>query len=201
MEQSRWRFSQGIEEVNIVMQKGTEPVRESFTPDGNSHIKQWIASIPVKQSIIESIEGKLLMANFAKGKKICEVYPATGNPVRCTFQDRQEEDVHQNLRSDVRVVGSSKTGSTPSGKDKLEIHSIERLQNRDQCRSDQESAHPMTRLDFGESPTLDEIVRRQNVAPIADIRSLYGTWPGDPDDGFEESIEELRHGKSIAYDD
>jgi len=26
-----------------------------------------------------------------------------------------------------------------------------------------------------------------------DVRALFGTWPGEVDDGFEEAIDELRH--------
>jgi hypothetical protein len=47
--------------------------------------------------------------------------------------------------------------------------------------------------DFWESPTLDELALAQNVKPIADVRALFGTWPGEEDDGFEAAIDELRH--------
>jgi len=33
----------------------------------------------------------------------------------------------------------------------------------------------------------------QGVDPIIDPSSLAGTWPGEDDDGFEESIDKLRH--------
>ncbi|MGI6353963.1 MAG: hypothetical protein GX937_03970 [Lentisphaerae bacterium] len=47
--------------------------------------------------------------------------------------------------------------------------------------------------DFWESPSLEELALRQNVQPLANVRALFGTWPGDDDDGFEASIDELRH--------
>ena len=47
--------------------------------------------------------------------------------------------------------------------------------------------------DFWYSPTLEELAEAQGVAPIADVRILFGTWPGEPDDGFEALIDELRH--------
>ena len=46
---------------------------------------------------------------------------------------------------------------------------------------------------FWESLTLEELAELQNVRPIEDIRNLFGTWPGDVDDGFEEDINRLRH--------
>ena len=44
--------------------------------------------------------------------------------------------------------------------------------------------------------TLDELAHDQNVLPIADIKELFGTWPGELCDGFEEAIDELRHSNS-----
>lgn len=45
---------------------------------------------------------------------------------------------------------------------------------------------------FWESPTLEELARIQGVKPLKDVRELFGTWPGEPGDGFEEAINELR---------
>ncbi len=47
--------------------------------------------------------------------------------------------------------------------------------------------------DFWYSPTLEELAEAQGVTPIADVRILFGTWPGEPDDGFEALTDELRH--------
>ena len=44
---------------------------------------------------------------------------------------------------------------------------------------------------FWTSPTLDDLAKAQNVGPL-DADALFGTWPGDDDDGFEEAIDELR---------
>jgi len=46
---------------------------------------------------------------------------------------------------------------------------------------------------FWESKTLEELALLQNVKPIEDIRVLFGTWPGEENDEFEEAIERLRH--------
>lgn len=47
--------------------------------------------------------------------------------------------------------------------------------------------------DFWASPTLDELARAQGVRPMGDVRTIFGTWPGDPNDGFEAAIDQLRH--------
>lgn len=50
--------------------------------------------------------------------------------------------------------------------------------------------------DFWHSPTLEEVAEAQGVTPLADSRILFGTWPGEPDDGFETLIDDLRHPRS-----
>ena len=47
--------------------------------------------------------------------------------------------------------------------------------------------------DFWESPSIEELARRQGVKPLHDVESLFGTWPGEDDDGFEEMIHAMRH--------
>ena len=49
---------------------------------------------------------------------------------------------------------------------------------------------------FWESPALEELARAQNVQPLTDVQVLFGTWPGDEDDGFEEQVDDLRHAAS-----
>lgn len=46
---------------------------------------------------------------------------------------------------------------------------------------------------FWESPTLAELARSQNVEPMADVQPMFGTWPGQENDGFEAEIDALRH--------
>ncbi len=43
--------------------------------------------------------------------------------------------------------------------------------------------------------TLDELTESQNVMPIKDVEKLFGTWPGEKNDGFEDAIDNLRHQK------
>ena len=46
---------------------------------------------------------------------------------------------------------------------------------------------------FWDSPTLEQLARAQNVKPLTDVEALFGTWPGDEDDGFEAAVDELRY--------
>ncbi len=52
---------------------------------------------------------------------------------------------------------------------------------------------PHTATDFWDSPSIEELAVAQDVQPIVDARLILGTWPGDPDDGFDAAIESLRH--------
>jgi len=46
--------------------------------------------------------------------------------------------------------------------------------------------------DFRNSPTIEELAEVQGVKPLQNISDLFGTWPGEEDDGFEEEIRRLR---------
>ena len=46
---------------------------------------------------------------------------------------------------------------------------------------------------FWDSPSLEDLERLQGVQPVYEVVELFGTWPGDDDDGFEEAIDALRH--------
>jgi len=45
---------------------------------------------------------------------------------------------------------------------------------------------------FRTSQELDDLARSQGVVAMEDIRTLFGTWPGELNDGFEELIDDLR---------
>ena len=45
---------------------------------------------------------------------------------------------------------------------------------------------------FWQALSLDTLAEAQGVRPIEDIAVLFGTWPGDPKDGFEKMVEGLR---------
>jgi hypothetical protein len=47
-------------------------------------------------------------------------------------------------------------------------------------------------MNFWQAISLDALAEAQGVRPMDDITVLFGTWPGDPDDGFEEMVDGLR---------
>ena len=93
----------------------------------------------------------------------------------------------------VRFDGEAKEDATTGKNASIKIHDIERLEDREDEAADLlPQGTPISR-NFWESPTLEELAQAQNVQPMAEVRVLFGTWPGEEDDGFEESIDELRH--------
>jgi hypothetical protein len=75
----------------------------------------------------------------------------------------------------------------------IRIRDIERIEDRkDAATNLLPQGTPLSR-NFWESPTLEDLAEAQSVEPLANVRMLFGTWPGDVDDGFEAVIDELRN--------
>ena len=75
----------------------------------------------------------------------------------------------------------------------IKIDDIERLEDRrDETAALLPRGTPISQT-FWESLTLEELARSQNVQPMADVRTLFGTWPDEDNDDFEAAIDELRH--------
>lgn len=46
--------------------------------------------------------------------------------------------------------------------------------------------------DIWQALSFDELAAAQGVRPLTNIDALIGIWPGDVNDGFEESVRKLR---------
>ena len=69
-------------------------------------------------------------------------------------------------------------------------HDIGKPARHDEAADDFSQGKQVTQ-DFWESPTIDELAESQNVQPMVDGQTLFGTWPGEVDDGFETIIEDM----------
>jgi hypothetical protein len=183
-------FSRGIERIEFTLNHRNTPVVTPFTPSGFERIQERIKGPQVN---IRTIEGRLLMADFKEHGTRCRVHPSVGEPVLCLFDEEQKDEVLENILQYVRIVGEAKEDSVTEKITSIRIHDIERLEDRENEAAELlPQGTPISR-DFWESPTLDELAQSQHVQPMADARALFGTWPGEDDDGFEASIDELRH--------
>ncbi len=183
-------FSQGIEKIEFTLNYRDQSLLAAFTPQGFTRIQERIKG---PQTNIRTIEGRLLMADFKEHGTRCRVHPSAGEPVLCLFDEEQKEEVLEDILQYVRIVGEAKEDAISGKIASIKIHDIERLEGREDEATDLlPQGTPISR-DFWESPTLDELAAVQNVKPMVDVRALFGTWPGEVDDGFEEAIDELRH--------
>jgi hypothetical protein len=189
-------FHKGITSIQFTLNHRTTPIVTQFTPQGFERIQERIQG---PQTNIRTIEGRLLMADFKEHGTRCRVHPSAGDPILCLFDNEQKDAVLEDILQYVRIVGEAWEDPITRKITSIKIHDIERLEDKENEATDLlPQGTPLSR-NFWESPTLDELALAQNVRPMADVRALFGTWPGDDDDGFEAAIHELRH-QGIAGD-
>lgn len=186
-------FSKGITSIDFTLNHRATPLTTKFTPEGFTRIQERIKG---PQTNIRTIEGRLLMADFKEHGTRCRVHPSTGEPVLCLFDEEQKDEVLEDILQYVRVVGEAKEDPLTGKIASIKIHDIERLEDREGAAAYLlPQGTPISR-DFWGSPTLDELAQAQNVGPMLDVRALFGTWPGEMDDGFAETVDELRHSQT-----
>ena len=183
-------FSQGIEKIEFTLNHQQQTLSTIYTPKGFSRIQDRIKG---PQTNVRTIEGRLLMADFKEHGTRCRVHPSVGEPVLCLFDEAQKDEVLENILHYVRIVGEAKEDPISGKITSIKIHDIERLEVREgESTNLLPQGTPISR-DFWESPTLDELAEAQGVKQMINVRALFGTWPGEIDDGFEDFIDELRH--------
>ena len=182
-------LEQGVNRIEITLNHRAKPIRTIFSPRGLKRIRQRIAG---PETNIRTIEGRLVMADFKEHGTRCRIHPAAGDPILCTFSDEQKEEVLEDILQYVRIVGEAQEDPFSKKIQSIRIHDIERLDNRDEDGLDVLPRGTPMGDSFWTSPELDDLARTQGVSTAHDIRALFGTWPGESDDGFEELIEDLR---------
>ncbi len=183
-------FSKGVTSIYFTLNHRDTPLTTNLTPEGFARIQERIKG---PQTNIRTIEGRLLMADFKEHGTRCRVHPSAGEPVLCLFDEEQRDEVLDDILRYVRIVGEAKEDPLTGKIASIKIHDIERLDDREGEAADLlPQGTPISRS-FWESPTLDELAQAQNVRPMADVRALFGTWPGEIGDGFEREVDDLRH--------
>lgn len=183
-------FQQGVSCIQFTLNHRENQMAATFTPDGFTRIQERIKG---PQTNIRTIEGRLLMADFKEHGTRCRVHPSIGEPVLCLFDEAQKDEVLDDILQYVRIVGEAKEDPVTGKIASIKIHDIERLEEREYEAADLLPQGVPLPQDFWRSLTLEELALAQNVQPIQNVEVLFGTWPGDDDDGFEAAIGELRH--------
>jgi hypothetical protein len=183
-------FSQGVKKIEFKLNHREKPRATVFTSEGFTRIQERIKG---PQTNIRTIEGRLLMADFKEHGTRCRVHPPVGDPVLCLFNEEQKDEVLDDILHYVQIVGEAKEDPITGKITSIRINDIMRLEDREEEAKDLLPQGTPIAQSFWESPSIEELAQAQQVQPMADVRSLFGTWPGEIDDGFEQAIDELRH--------
>jgi len=185
-------FKQGIDAIQFTLNHRETPLVTTYTQEGFENLQRKIQA-QGPQLNIRTIEGRLLMADFKEHGTRCRIHPSIGDPILCLFDEEQKDEVLEDMLHYVRIVGEALEDPTSGKITSIKLHDIERLEDREDEAAELLPQGVPIPQDFWRSPSLDELALAQNVQPMQDVESLFGTWPGDDDDGFEIAIDNLRH--------
>ncbi len=183
-------FGQGITKVSFTLGHRTNAIKVSLTSNGIARIRNRIHG-PVVGDL--TIEGRMTMADFGDKGIRCRIHPSVGDAVLCQFDEAHSVAVFDNILGYVRVVGEAIEQSASGRITSIKVREFKPLGDRYGNSIDQPHHKAIHVSSFWDSPSLEELVRHQNVRPLDIVEDLFGTWPGDDDDGFEAAIDELRH--------
>lgn len=186
-------LGKGINTIQFTLNNREKPLQTTLTLPYLTQIRERIRGPEIN---IRTIEGRLLMADFKEAGTRCRIHPSVGDPILCHFGEEQKEDVLENILQYVRVIGEASEDPGSKKIKSVKIHDIECLADFLSEATQLPASSLLMTGSFWESRTIKELAILQNVPPIEDISVLFGTWPGEPDDGFEEAIDQLRHGSS-----
>jgi len=187
-------FEKGVSEISFSLDHRRQPFESRYDSKGFQRIQERIRGPQVN---IRTIEGRLLMADFKEHGTRCRVHPSIGDPVLCLFDEDRKEEVLENILHYVKVIGEAKEDPFTGKISSIVLHDIQRLEDREQEGTDLLPQGTPLPAGFWQSLSIEELAQMQGVKPLDDIAMLYGTWPGEPDDGFEEEIHKLRQ-QSLA---
>jgi hypothetical protein len=178
-------FNRGVNRMEFTLNHHVLPLKASFDSEKCDRIRQRIEQPEAQR---QTIEGRLLMADFKETGRQLRVHPPVGPAITCKFPESLSAEVEECIRQFVRVSG--KMQYHPSGEPQyLDITDIEPVEEATLGRTPKETEWIYS---FWENPTAEEYARRQGVQPVADAARLYGT--GEPEDweGFDEALQEWR---------
>jgi hypothetical protein len=187
-------FHKGVDEIRFTLNGDRKPLEVSYTRQGYERVQERIVSPRVR---MRTVEGRLLMADFKEHGTRCRIHPSAGQPVLCLFTEDQRDEVLENILHYVKVVGEAKEDPETGKITSIKMADIQRLEDREDTHAELLPVGTPLPTDFWTSPTIEELAQAQSVEPLTDVTSLFGTWPGDADDGFEESVRALRE-ESLA---
>jgi hypothetical protein len=179
-------FNKGVNRMEFTLNHRARPVRASFDLQKCDRIRQRIEKPEAQR---QTIEGRLLMADFKESGRQLRVHPAVGQPVICKFPESLSAEVEECIRHFVRVSGTM--DYHPTGEPRwLNITNIEQI--------DEPTASALAEggadwsYDYWENLPAAEYARRQGVQPVSDFSVLFGAGQAEDWEGFDEAVERWR---------
>ena len=175
-------FSKGVSRVEFTLNHRPQAIKGTYDQARQDRVRQRIAQPQPQQ---QTLQGRLLMADFKESGRQLRVHPSVGQPILCRFPERLSAEVEECIRQFVRVTGQM--AYHPGGEPRLlEIADIEPVDEPTGAFTPQSSTWTYS---FWESPSAEEYARRQGIEPVKNIATLYGS--GEPQDwqGFDEALE------------
>lgn len=137
-----------------------------------------IQKIKAPSQKLETLEGVLEMADFKEQEHKCRIHPPVGQPILCTFTEKQEEEIYQSLRKPVRITGTARINPNSGRIEEIQIEKIGVLEQL-----------LVGVKHFFTGRSIEELANVQGVKPIENPKSFAGAWPSDQDvDAFLEEI-------------
>ncbi len=183
-------FDRGVDRIEFTLNHHhARPLHVLYNREGYTRIQKRIVGPQLNR---RTIEGRLLMADFKERGSRFRVHPSSGEPVICQFNESLRDEVYRSILHFVRVTGEAKEDPTSNRIVSITISDIERIEAKeDQATEILPSGAPLPG-DFWQAMSFDELAAAQGVGPLTNIDALIGTWPGEVNDGFEESVHKLR---------
>jgi hypothetical protein len=139
-----------------------------------------------------------MMADFRESGARFRVHPSSGDAVVCLFDESPRDEVFRSILRFVHVTGEATVDAASNRIVSIRISDIERVETReDEVREVLPTGAPLPG-DFWHALSFEELATAQGVGPLVNLDGLAGTWPGDVNDGFEESIRNLRQASPRA---
>ena len=158
---------------------GRKTVKALFDNRVRERVLQKIKIPSQKQ---ETVEGVLEMADFKEQEHKCRIHPPIGQPILCSFDEGQEDEIYESLRKPVRVTGTAKINPLSGRVEELRIQQISIVEQL-----------LVGANDFFTGRSIEQLAEVQGVKPLEKPSILAGGWPADQDiDAFLEEIYSTR---------
>jgi hypothetical protein len=185
-------FNKGVNRMEFTLNHRARPVKAAYDLTKCDRIRQRIEKPEAQR---QTIEGRLLMADFKETGRQLRVHPAAGQPVTCKFPESLSAEVEECIRRFVRVSGTM--DYHPTGEPRwMNIANIEQID--EPAVSAMAEAGAAWSYDYWENLPAAEYARRQGVQPLSDFSALFGAGRAEDWEGFDEALERWRAENTVT---